>query len=492
MSTLPPLLLWLLATLPPLAGLWLLWRLLLRSERCLRYNRALLLLAPLLAGALPLLPMPALPTWLPEVDGAAFTAPAVLLPTMAVSEATGPAEAAWQSLVLPLYVLGVALGLGWLGWQLGQLWWVTRRLPREVRPGYQLVCTNGQLPTSSFGSIVFWDETTTLTPAEAHAVLAHEQAHVRQGHTLDRLWSELWRIALWPNPFAHLLLPALRLTHELLADEAAAEAGAAAAYPVMLAQLAVRRLAGPGYFALLQPFTFSFILTRIAMLQKSTPVRRWKQWLALPVLGGLFVVACRTTDVRPASAPSASALPPPVSVTYRNADKDGRRLAYKKLLQLDSLQTKGKPPVDAIQTFVNAPMGTTGFTTLSIYYKYKNAGNTTSVPAGPKVYTYVEQMPHLPGSTKMQAVAEAIQANLAYPTSPDGKQLPEARSFVSFTVKPDGTVGDINVVKSAGAAAYDMAIIDAIHKLPRFEPGRQDGQAVAVSFTVPVTFKPQP
>ncbi|MEJ7665913.1 MAG: hypothetical protein WKG07_43550 [Hymenobacter sp.] len=61
------LLTWLGGTLLPLGALWLVYRLALRRERCFGYNRALLLLAPVLAAALPLLPHPALPAWLAGV-----------------------------------------------------------------------------------------------------------------------------------------------------------------------------------------------------------------------------------------------------------------------------------------------------------------------------------------------------------------------------------------------------------------------------------------
>jgi Zn-dependent protease with chaperone function len=241
------LLTWLAGTLLPLGALWLVYRLALRGERCFGYNRALLLLAPVLAAALPLLPRLALPTWLnsPTVAVAAGkTGVAVLLPTVAVSPAVSAGWSAWAWLG-GLYLAGVTLGLGRIAWQAGQLWLLARRLPRARRSGYVLVYTGGRLPTSSFGQVIFWDETATLTPAEAAAMLAHELAHVRQRHTLDVLWLEVWRAVLWPNPFAHLLLPALRLTHELLADKAAAPKVGAAAYPTLLARLAAQRLSGP-------------------------------------------------------------------------------------------------------------------------------------------------------------------------------------------------------------------------------------------------------
>jgi Zn-dependent protease with chaperone function len=245
----PFLLTWLAGTLLPLGALWLVYRLALRGERCFDYNRIFLLLAPVLAVVLPLLPRPAMPLWLnsPAVAVAASkTGVSVLLPAVQLGQEPAPAAewSVWTWLVV-IYLAGVAFGLGRLAWQAGRLWVLARRLPREVRPGYVLANTGGQLPTSSFGRVVFWDETAGLPLAEELAILAHEVAHVEQRHTFDVLWLEAWRAVLWPNPFAHLLLPGLRLTHELLADQAAAAPEAAAtAYPTLLARLAARQL-GP-------------------------------------------------------------------------------------------------------------------------------------------------------------------------------------------------------------------------------------------------------
>jgi len=215
------LLTWLGGTLPPLGALWLVYRLALRRERCFGYNRALLLLAPLLAAVLPLLPFPALPAWLVSSDAPSAALPPVLLPTLAAAAPVATTGPDWSWLAWG-YAAGVGLLLGRLAYQGWRLHRATRRLPRAARPGYTLAYTGGRLPTSSFSRTIFWDETADLTPAEATSVLTHELAHVRQGHSADVLWLEIWRAVLWPNPFAHLLLPALRLTHELLADQAAA------------------------------------------------------------------------------------------------------------------------------------------------------------------------------------------------------------------------------------------------------------------------------
>jgi TonB family protein len=435
------LLTWLGGTLLPLGALWLVYRLALRRERCFGFNRALLLLAPLLAAVLPLLSLPALPTWLVSSSAPSAALPPVLLPTLAVAAPAAAPGPDWSWLAWA-YAGGVGLLLGRLAWQGWKLHRATRQLPREARPGYWLAYTGGRLPTSSFGRTIFWDETADLTPAEATSVLAHELAHVRQGHSVDVLWLEIWRAVLWPNPFGHLLLPALRLTHELLADQAAAQpptplapAEAAAPYSALLARLAVRGVAGGTYAALLQPFTFSFTLTRIAMLKNQNPVRRWKQWLVLPVLGGVFLAACQ----------SASDQPVP------NATKQSSGTVTEEM----------------------APPPPPKLTTLQSVLDSKEY----------KLYTYVEQMPRLPNANGMGPIVKQIQDNLVRPAGAHQ----EGMVFASFTVNEYGSVSDAKIVKGL-SPAYDEAVLAAIQKLPRFVPGKQSGKAVNVSFTVPVKF----
>lgn len=554
-ATLPPFAAWLAATVLPLGAAWLLFRAALKSERCFGYNRAVLLLAPLVAALLPLLPQPELPAWPAGDPGAAAVGPAgsanvsVLLPAL---EATGGVGATgwdgWPWLAA-LYGAGVALGLARLGWRLGQLRRAARGLPREEHEGYALLRTGGRLPTSSFGRTVFWDETADLSATEAASVLAHEQAHVRQGHTYDVLWLQVWRAVLWVNPFSHLLLPALRLTHELLADRAAARSAAPptptqpadAPYPALLARLTARRLAGPAYSTLLQPFTFSFTLTRIAMLQNQTPVRRWKQWLALPVLAGLVLVACQpeSAQIEPVSAQSA--LSKDSSPAERQAWKEQVMRNVKKALWDDSLATGGRkaagqnqelelairrdatvelaltnepdsppPPKlldgsskrfkvnfdhpDVIGTFGSQGKLSRAIIMGGISQFVEELAQKAGKPDKPedlnkpKVYTYVEQMPELPTGGGNAAIVKAIQEKLAYPKPTAGRPAMEGRVFVSFTVGTDGVVRDGKIVKGL-ASLYDDAVLRAVQQLPRFEPGRQSGRAVAVSLTLPLTLE---
>ena len=106
-----------------------------------------------------------------------------------------------------------------------------------------------------------------------------------------------------------------------------------------------------------------------------------------------------------------------------------------------------------------------------------------------KVYTYVEQMPQLPGGGGNGAIVSAIQKATRYPPLALRNQV-EGRIFVSFTVNAQGDVSDVKVVKGLGSG-LDEETIRAVKTLPKFIPGKQNGRAVSVSFTVPITFKIQ-
>ena len=437
---------WMLLSTALLGAWWLCYRLALRGERSFGYNRAFLVLGPLVAAGLPLLPV-AWPVGWGAAPATLLGVANVLLPAVEVRAPGAATEAAavdWAFWLGAGYAVGVFLLLGRLGLSLVRLWWATRALPRETAPDYTLLRTSGRLPTSSFGRVVLWDETLPLSAAEARQVLRHELAHVRQGHTYDRLLLEVLGAVLWFNPFVRLCSRALALTHEYLADAAALDPKTAAApafspahsYAHLLARQVATRL---GFAApLAHSFSHSQTLRRIAMIQKTSPVRRWKQWLVLPLAAVLFIaVASGRTAAQGGPGPK----PKPAAV----------------------LREGTPPPPPPVLM-----------------------GRTPSPVSSPPVYTYVENMPQLLGGGGNAAIVAAIQRNVIYPKAALANRI-EGRVFVSFYVDSEGQVREAKIVKGLDPE-IDAAVIAAVQKLPRFRPGTQDGKAVSVTFTVPITF----
>jgi protein TonB len=107
----------------------------------------------------------------------------------------------------------------------------------------------------------------------------------------------------------------------------------------------------------------------------------------------------------------------------------------------------------------------------------------------PEIYTFVEQMPELPGGGGQAAIVGAIQRAVRYPAQALRAGV-EGKVFASFTVNPKGEVVDVKIVKGLGAG-LDEETLRAIKTLPKFIPGKQNGREVSVSFTVPITYRIQ-
>ena len=112
-------------------------------------------------------------------------------------------------------------------------------------------------------------------------------------------------------------------------------------------------------------------------------------------------------------------------------------------------------------------------------------GLTVATAVGQEqVYRSVEQMPEFPGGAV--ALMRYIDSQVQIPQIPE--KITNGRVVVQFVVQSDGSIGEVKVVRSVHPD-YDQQAIHVIKSLPNFEPRRQDGQAVAVWYTLPVSFR---
>jgi protein TonB len=100
-------------------------------------------------------------------------------------------------------------------------------------------------------------------------------------------------------------------------------------------------------------------------------------------------------------------------------------------------------------------------------------------PAKPVVY--VEQMPQFVGD-----MGAYISSNLRYPESARTNGI-DGRVLVQFVVNEDGSVTDARVVRGIGGGCDEEAL-RMVNGMPNWKPGRQNGTAVKVLFTLPIKF----
>jgi len=104
-----------------------------------------------------------------------------------------------------------------------------------------------------------------------------------------------------------------------------------------------------------------------------------------------------------------------------------------------------------------------------------------------EIFRSVEQMPQFPGGEA--ALMKYLQSHINYPPMAAENNV-QGRVVVQFVVDKTGRVGEVKVVRSVDKD-LDREAVRVCKSLPKFTPGRQNGQAVSVWYTLPVTFKLQ-
>ena len=93
-------------------------------------------------------------------------------------------------------------------------------------------------------------------------------------------------------------------------------------------------------------------------------------------------------------------------------------------------------------------------------------------------------MPGFPGGE--EALMKYISDHVEYPAMAIERGI-EGRVTVRFVVDKDGYVRDVTVIRGAHEL-LDREAVRVIQSLPRWNPGKQNGVAVAVYYNVPVNF----
>lgn len=101
------------------------------------------------------------------------------------------------------------------------------------------------------------------------------------------------------------------------------------------------------------------------------------------------------------------------------------------------------------------------------------------------IYTKVEKMAEYIGGK--EALVRDIKNNLVYPQKAKEEMI-EGRVIIKFVVKKDGSTCCYSVVRSSDSV-FEQAALQAVTKLGKWEPARNNGKPVNSYFTLPVTFR---
>lgn len=465
---------------------YLFYRLLLRNQPCLRYNRAFLLLAPVVAQATPLLRIP-----LPFAENLPLAAslPAFQLAEVVVTGYYGAEKTALESIsfgsvLLALYTLVGLVLLGRLVWQLVRIQRLAAAASPLASPDAEAVIlqTEASSPTFAFLHYVFLSKQAYLSEKEQQQVLAHELAHVRLRHTYDILYYEILTAILWFNPLVWLLKEELRDVHEYQADAEVLAEYQPQEYSSLLAKEVLYKTGIPvgSYFQKPQVFR------RLHMLQQyGRKGSLLRALLVLPLLLALLVTF------------SASSVGADVVAPFAKAPALHDMLVTSPAKMAATPVTDEKPGV--AQVVPDEPVATVSNEKPTFTQRAEKvaAKNETEKPAAipaplesgtterQKPYTYVEQMPQFNGGEGK--MLEFLGRNIRYPKSAKEAGV-EGLVVLSFVVETDGSLYDITVVKKLDDATDQEAMRVVREMDGHWTAGKQNGKTVPVRYTLPIRF----
>lgn len=412
----------------------------------------------------------------------------------------------------------------------------------------KLVVLPGNVSPFSWMHYIFISEEDYQQPRE---ILIHECAHLAHRHSWDLLFCELCLCLQWFNPAAWLAKQDLMTLHEYEADDAVLSAGInAQQYQMMLIRKAVgtrlvsianslnqsnlqRRIVmmlrpKSGKWTMLRGL-FILPLAVLAIAAFARPeVKSASQDLEAVQLNDIL------TDAPPLEEP-APQINPEDTVIYQvvqfmpefpggmvelmnyissnvhypadalAAGIEGRvttMFIIERDGTLSNVQIlRGIDPslnAEALRVIRSMPTWKPGYQndkpvrtryTVPVNFRIQSSEKTSQI--NPPyidengIYQVVEKMPEFPGG--VQALMSYIKDNLRYPEDAKAAGI-KGRVTVQFVVNKDGSIS--NICKLRGVEpSLDAEALRIVASMPTWSPGMQDGEAVAVRYTVRITFR---
>lgn len=359
--------------------------------------------------------------------------------------------------LLAAYVLGVVLFVGKALLSVGSLLRLIRRARCvEVRNGIRIYTMQGDIsPFSWFRYIIMsekdWQE-------NRREIVLHEMAHIRRCHSMDVAVCNMMIVFQWYNPAAWLLKRELQTLHEYEADEAVLSAGVDATHYQMLL---IRKAVGERLFSMANNLNHNSLKKRITMMKikRTNPVQKAKIAFVLP-LAAMTVAAFASQKVENLSEKVEQE-----SEAFSSVSDNPVVRAVDETARVAAVKVQEEKALEEVSSMAMAK-------------------DTAETKSGKEFPCIPETFPQFPGGHV--ALFEYLSKNIKFPKSKENEDV-KVRVVTTFTVEKDGSITHAKIVRSQGEA-FDNEALRVINGMPKWIPGMQNGKAVSVKYTLPITF----
>ncbi len=412
----------------------------LKRETFFNYNRTYLIITNGLSLLLPIIKIEGFQTLIP-------TQYTIGLPEVAITNAVEGIMVSnetfvikWGLLIIQyLFYIGMLLAFIAFLFKIVKLFRLISINPKRKTKKITIVTLLNSNAAFSFFNYVFIGE--LLEFKAKQSILAHENIHVKEKHTLDLMFFELQRILFWFNPLVYIYQKRIALLHEFIADDKVTKMRNKKEYYKSLLSEAF----SVNNISFINPFfKQSLIKKRIIMLSKSKSKQRhlFKYSLLIPaIIGMLFYSACSQQNV---------------GKKQDNNLKKASTEVGKKESDFSEKETVNSDEV-AFFKIDSAP----------IFPGCEAAEN--------KKKCFSKQMINL--------VAKNFNTKLADNLNLNGTQ----EISMVFKISKTGEVKEIEA--KAAHPELEKEGIRVIGLLPKLLPGRHNGKAVTVPYSLPIKFE---
>ncbi len=324
-------------------------------------------------------------------------------------------------------------------------------------------------------------------------ILTHERAHIRCRHSIDVLVCDVFCCLQWFNPAMWLLRRELCAVHEYEADKAVLDSGInAKQYQILL----IKKAAGGKWYSIANSFNHSKLKYRITMMsrKKSSGWTMAKALYVLPIaaFAAIAFANCSKTEGEITKNPDLQNLEKMPADQYNQILELMGGEVKEDMLVFNYEDATGEMTVTSM-----SPDGTVRPVSQEELDAMKVEGHEDVVEVIMKedaerdiskddVFFIVEEMPEFPGGEL--ELRKFLAENVRYPEEAKVKKQ-QGKAYVQFVIDTNGDVKDVEIARSTGCESLDNEAMRVVKTLPQWKPGKQRGQNVNVSFTVPINFQ---
>ena len=411
---------------------------------------------------------------------------AIVLPAVTVTPGGG-GSIGWETTAMTIYTMVACLLLLRFFWQLVSIVRLRNKCRTTDINGTKVYLLESDEGPFSFFNWIFINPT-KHNRQETDEIMTHELAHCRQLHSVDILFTELFAIVFWANPFVWLLKREVRLNLEYLADNNVLAGGTdSKKYQYHLLGLAYRK----NVATISNNFNVLPLKKRIKMMNKKRTKRiaKVKYALYIPLAAALLVVSNIETVARDI-ANVAKAMPMAKASVKQEKMVD---LSFSNKATVAVESRKNVQSTEAIERKDNK---------MEVQVDNRNSemsaqkveettevANEESAEKGPKkspkkVYDYIEDMPTFNGNLN-----QWLLLNMKYPVEAMNKKE-QGKVIVQFIVSENGEVSEPKIIRSV-SPALDKEACRVVLAMPKWTPGKLKGKPVAVRYMLPISFRLQ-